>query len=147
MTRRHGIPAAHGVQGGAREGSKMKIKRIDHFVLKVNDIGESCAFYSRVLGMEVIRFGEGRTALRFGDHKINLHPRDGGPGLVAKAPSIGGGDFCLITDTPIDDVVRHLEAEGVEIINGPGTRSGALGPITSVYFRDPDGNLVEVSNY
>ncbi len=125
----------------------MKIKRIDHFVLKVNDIEESCDFYSRVLGMEVIRFGEGRTALRFGDHKINLHLRDAGPGLVAKAPSIGGGDFCLITDIPIAEVVRHLGAEGVEIINGPDTRSGALGPITYVYFRDPDGNLVEVSNY
>ena len=125
----------------------MDIKRIDHFVLKVNDIEESCDFYRRVLGMEVIRFGEGRTALRFGDHKINLHPREKGPGLVARAPSIGGGDFCLITDTPMDEVVRHLGAEGVEIIQGPDTRSGALGPITSVYFRDPDGNLVEVSNY
>lgn len=125
----------------------MNIKRIDHFVLKVNDIEESCDFYRRVLGMEVIRFGEGRTALRFGDHKINLHPREKGPGLVAHAPSIGGGDFCLITDTPMDEVVRHLGAEGVEIIQGPDTRSGALGPITSVYFRDPDGNLVEVSNY
>jgi len=125
----------------------MKMKRIDHFVLKVNDIEESCDFYRRVLGMEVIRFGAGRTALRFGDHKINLHPRDQAPGLVARAPSIGGGDFCLITDTPIEDVVRHLEAEKVEIIEPPSTRSGALGPITSVYFRDPDGNLVEVSNY
>ena len=125
----------------------MKMKRIDHFVLKVDDIDRTCDFYRRVLGMEVVRFGEGRTALRFGEHKINLHPRDGISGLVAKAPSIGGGDFCLITDTPIEDVVRHLEAEKVEIINGPGTRAGALGPITSVYFRDPDGNLVEVSNY
>ena len=125
----------------------MHIKRIDHFVLKVDDIEESCDFYRRVLGMEVIRFGEGRTALRFGDHKINLHPRENGPGLVARAPSIGGGDFCLITDTPMDEVVRQLGAEGVEIIQGPDTRSGALGPITSVYFRDPDGNLVEVSNY
>jgi catechol 2,3-dioxygenase-like lactoylglutathione lyase family enzyme len=125
----------------------IKLKRIDHFVLKVNDIEESCDFYRRVLGMEVQRFGEGRTALRFGDHKINLHPREQGPGLVAKAPSIGGGDFCLITETPIGEVVRHLQAEKVEIISGPGTRAGALGPITSVYFRDPDGNLVEVSNY
>lgn len=125
----------------------MKMKRIDHFVLKVDDIEKSCDFYRRVLGMEVVRFGEGRTALRFGDHKINLHPRENGPGLVARAPAIGGGDFCLITGTPIDAVVRHLEAEGVEIISGPGTRAGALGPITSVYFRDPDGNLVEVSNY
>lgn len=125
----------------------MKMKRIDHFVLKVGDIEKSCDFYRRVLGMEVIRFGEGRTALRFGEHKINLHPRENGPGLVARAPSIGGGDFCLITDTPIDGVVRHLRAEKVEIIEGPGTRAGALGTITSVYFRDPDGNLVEVSNY
>jgi catechol 2,3-dioxygenase-like lactoylglutathione lyase family enzyme len=124
-----------------------KIKRIDHFVLKVNDIEESCDFYRRVLGMEVIRFGEGRTALRFGQHKINLHPSDQGPGLVAKAPSIGGGDFCLITDTPVAEVVRHLEKEKVKIVAQPSTRSGALGPITSVYFRDPDGNLVEVSNY
>lgn len=125
----------------------MKIERIDHFVLKVNDIEESCDFYKRVLGMEPFSFGEGRWALRFGPHKINLHPKDKGPGLVAAAPSIGGGDFCLITETPIDEVVTHLEAEGVEIINGPGTRAGAMGPITSVYFRDPDGNLVEVSNY
>ena len=66
---------------------------------------------------------------------------------MAAEPTIGGGDFCLITKTPMEDVVRHLEAEGVEIINGPGTRAGALGPITSVYFRDPDDNLVEVSNY
>lgn len=125
----------------------ISMKRIDHFVLKVNDIEATCDFYRRVLGMEVIRFGEGRTALRFGQHKINLHPRANGPGLVAKAPSIGGGDFCLITDTPIAEVVRHLEKEKVQIIEPPSTRSGALGPITSVYFRDPDGNLVEVSNY
>ncbi len=125
----------------------MKIERIDHFVLKVNDIEESCDFYKRVLGMEPFSFGEDRWALRFGQHKINLHPKDKGPGLVAAAPSIGGGDFCLITETPMDAVVKHLEAEGVEIIDGPGTRAGALGPITSVYFRDPDGNLVEVSNY
>ena len=125
----------------------IRMKRIDHFVLKVEDIEATCDFYRRVLGMEVVRFGAGRTALRFGEHKINLHPRDQGPGLVAKAPSIGGGDFCLITDMPIADVVRHLESEKVEIVEPPSIRSGALGQITSVYFRDPDGNLVEVSNY
>ena len=125
----------------------MKIDRIDHFVLTVADVDATCEFYVRVLGMEVITFGDNRNALRFGKHKINLHSKDRGPGLVAAAPSVGGGDFCLITKTPIDDVVRHLQAEGVEIINGPDTRSGALGPITSVYFRDPDENLVEVSNY
>ena len=125
----------------------MDIERIDHFVLTVSDIDATCDFYERVLGMQPITFGEGRRALRFGQHKINLHPKGGAGGLVAAAPTIGGGDFCLITKTPMDVVVRHLEAEGVEIINGPGTRAGALGPINSVYFRDPDDNLVEISNY
>ncbi len=125
----------------------MKIARIDHFVMTVSDIEATCDFYTRVLGMEVLKFGEGRIALRFGQHKINLHPVDNKPGLIAAHPSVGGADFCMITETPIEAVVEHLGAEGVEIIMGPDTRSGALGPITSVYFRDPDDNLVEVSNY
>lgn len=125
----------------------MKLARIDHFVMTVSDIDATCAFYERVLGMEAIAFGEGRRALRFGQHKINLHPVDRKPGLIAENPAVGGADFCLIAETPIDDVVKHLAAEGVAIIAGPDTRSGALGPIASVYFRDPDNNLVEVSNY
>lgn len=125
----------------------MKIERIDHFVLTVSDVDATCEFYTRVLGMKVIEFGKGRRALRFGPHKINLHMASGSPRLRAENPSVGGGDFCLITKVPIDDVVKHLQAENVEIIDGPDTRDGALGPITSVYFRDPDNNLVEVSNY
>lgn len=125
----------------------MKIERIDHFVLTVRDVDATCEFYTRVLGMKVIEFGKGRRALRFGPHKINLHQENGSPRLRAENPSVGGGDFCLITKVPIDDVVKHLQAENVEIIDGPDTRDGALGPITSVYFRDPDDNLVEISNY
>ena len=132
----------------------IEIERIDHFVMRVKDVDATCDFYTRALGMEVITFGRDgigqdevtRRALRFGQHKINLHPDDT-DWYRAKDPRCGGEDFCLITETPIDEVVAHLEASGVEIEVGPSDRSGALGTIRSVYFRDPDGNLVEVSNY
>ena len=132
----------------------IEIARIDHFVMRVKDVDATCDFYAKALGMEVITFGRDgigqngvtRRALRFGQHKINLHP-DETDWYRAKDPRCGGEDFCLITETPIDDVVAHLEACGVEIEVGPSDRSGALGAIRSVYFRDPDGNLVEVSNY
>ena len=125
----------------------MQIDRIDHFVLTVRDITATCEFYERALGMERDVFGEGRVALKFGAHKINLH--EAGNELEPRAlnPSPGAGDFCLITTTPIDDVVRHLQIVGVEIELMPSGRTGATGPITSVYFRDPDQNLVEVSTY
>ena len=132
----------------------IEIARIDHFVMRVKDVDATCDFYAKALGMEVITFGRDgighngvtRRALRFGQHKINLHPDDT-DWYRAKDPRCGGEDFCLITETPIDDVVAHLEACGVEIEVGPSDRSGALGTIRSVYFRDPDGNLVEISNY
>ena len=125
----------------------MQIDRIDHFVLTVRDIQATCDFYERALGMEREVFGEGRVALTFGAQKINLH--QAGKELEPRAlnPTPGGGDFCLITITPIDDVVRHLQSAGVEIELMPSSRTGATGPITSVYFRDPDQNLVEVSTY
>lgn len=125
----------------------MKIDRVDHFVLTVKSIGVTCAFYQRVLGMEVQRFGEGRTALRFGAQKINLH--EVGRELEPKAahPASGAGDFCLIAAVDMASVVAHLEREGVAIEIGPDMRTGATGPIESVYFRDPDENLVEVSVY
>lgn len=125
----------------------MLIDRIDHFVLTVRDVARTCDFYERALGMQREVFGEGRTALKFGTQKINLHLA--GKELEPKAahPTPGGGDFCLITMTPIEDVVRHLEAAGVEIELMPSPRTGATGPITSVYFRDPDANLVEVAVY
>lgn len=126
----------------------MKIDRIDHFVLTVRDIDATCEFYGRALGMERETFGAGRTALTFGNQKINVHPLGGEKNtIVADRPTPGSGDFCLITRTPIDDVVRHLRSAGVEIEEMPSTRTGATGPITSVYFRDPDRNLVEVSVY
>lgn len=123
------------------------IDHIDHFVLTVRDVNVTIDFYARALGMRPEVFGDNRYALKFGHQKINLHVA--GRELEPKAahPMPGGGDFCLITKTPIDDVVAHLEAAGVTIELMPSTRTGAVGPITSVYFRDPDGNLVEVSTY
>src|SRR5215212_7074111 len=125
----------------------MNIARLDHLVLTVADIERTCEFYTRVLGMEVITFGEGRRALRFGQQKINLHPANQVPGLVADRPTPGSGDLCFITLTPLAEVMQHLQDCGVEIVAGPGPRAGAIGTIQSVYFRDPDLNLVEVSNY
>ena len=125
----------------------MNIARLDHLVLTVADIGRACAFYTRVLGMQVVTFGEGRTALRFGQQKINLHAADAIPGLVANTPTPGSGDLCFITEVPLAEVVAHLAGCGVPIIAGPGPRAGAIGTIQSVYIRDPDQNLVEISNY
>ncbi|WP_449233744.1 VOC family protein [Azospirillum doebereinerae] len=123
----------------------MMIVRIDHVVLTVASIEATCAFYSRVLGMEVVTFAEGRKALSFGAQKFNLHEvgREFDP--KAHRPTAGSADFCLITETPLDDVVAHLAAQNVVIEDGPVERTGAAGPIRSVYFRDPDGNLVEVA--
>jgi catechol 2,3-dioxygenase-like lactoylglutathione lyase family enzyme len=125
----------------------MRIERLDHLVLTVKDVEATCRFYERVLGMEPVTFGEGRRALRFGQHKINLHAAGREAEPKARLPTPGSGDLCLITLTPCEEFVRHLRACGVPVLLGPVTRSGALGPIVSVYFRDPDGNLLEVSNY
>ncbi|MGH7045724.1 MAG: VOC family protein [Stellaceae bacterium] len=125
----------------------MRIDRLDHLVLTVADIARTCEFYTRVLGMEITTFGEGRTALRFGQQKINLHPADAIPGLVADRPTPGSGDLCLITTIPLAEVEAHLMRCNVPIIAGPGPRAGALGTIQSLYIRDPDRNLVEISNY
>jgi catechol 2,3-dioxygenase-like lactoylglutathione lyase family enzyme len=125
----------------------MEIERLDHLVLTVADIARTCEFYTRVLGMEVVRFGEGRTALRFGQQKINLHPASNVPGLVADKPTPGSGDLCFITPVPLPQVIAHLNDCGVSIVAGPGPRAGAIGTIQSVYIRDPDHNLIEISNY
>jgi catechol 2,3-dioxygenase-like lactoylglutathione lyase family enzyme len=125
----------------------MQIDRLDHLVLTVADIGRTCEFYTRVLGMEVVQFGQGRTALKFGLQKINLHPADNVPGLVADKPTPGSGDLCFITRVKLSDVVAHLGRCNVPIVAGPGPRAGAVGEIQSVYIRDPDQNLVEISNY
>jgi catechol 2,3-dioxygenase-like lactoylglutathione lyase family enzyme len=128
----------------------MKIDRLDHFVLTVRDIEATCDFYVRVLGMERVRFENGRTALRFGPYgrqKINLHQagREFMPNALNPTP--GSADFCLITDMTMQEVVDHLQDCGVPIEEGPGPHTGATGPIQSVYIRDPDNNLVEVAHY
>ncbi len=125
----------------------MEIDRLDHLVLTVRDIEATCAFYGRVLGMTSVTFGAGRRALRFGRQKINLHQAGKEHDPKARVPTAGSGDLCFITTTPVAEVVRHLEACQVAIVEMPSIRTGAVGPIQSVYFRDPDGNLLEVSNY
>ncbi|OMF51971.1 VOC family virulence protein [Paenibacillus rhizosphaerae] len=125
----------------------MNINRLDHLVLTVSNIDQTCEFYSRVLGMRTVTFGEGRKALHFGQQKINLHEAGKEFEPKAKTPMPGTADLCFITDDPIPDVIRHLEYCNVMIEEGPVLRTGALGSITSVYLRDPDGNLIEISKY
>ena len=123
----------------------MRIEVLDHLVLTVANIGRTRDFYEQVLGMEPVVFGEGRHALAFGAQKINLH--EAGQEFEPKAsePTPGSADLCFLTNASVAEVVEHLEANSVEIIEGPMRRTGATGPIMSVYFRDPDGNLLEVS--
>lgn len=122
------------------------IDRIDHVVLTVRDIAVTIDFYSRVLGMTPVEF-EGRRGLAFGRQKFNLHQAGREYEPKAELAKPGTMDICLITTTPIDAVIAHLAREHVAILQGPVMRTGAIGPIRSVYFRDPDLNLVEVSNY
>ncbi|HZR41296.1 MAG TPA: VOC family protein [Ktedonobacteraceae bacterium] len=125
----------------------MQIDRLDHLVLTVRNIEQTCEFYTRVLGIQVVTFGEKRKALQFGQQKINLH--ESGKEFEPKAlkPTPGSGDLCLITQIPLEQVIAHLRACNVPIIEGPVSKIGATGSILSVYLRDPDGNLIEVSNY
>jgi catechol 2,3-dioxygenase-like lactoylglutathione lyase family enzyme len=125
----------------------MKILKIDHLVLTIKDIDQTCEFYNQVLGMEVITFGEGRKTLHFGEQKINLHEVGKEFEPKAKSPISGSADLCFITDVPLLDVIDHLDNYSVPIEEGPVKRTGALGPITSIYIRDPDDNLIEISNY
>lgn len=125
----------------------MKINRLDHLVLTVKDIEDTCTFYSKVLGMKEITFGGGRKALAFGNQKINLHEYANEFEPKTLRPTPGSADLCFVTAVPLPEVIEHVRSCGVEIIEGPVERMGALGPITSIYFRDPDGNLIEVSTY
>lgn len=124
----------------------MQIERLDHLVLTVQDIERTCEFYRRVLGMDVVSFGGGRRALQFGAQKINLHQVGHEFAPKALHPTAGSGDLCFITATPLAEVIAHLQACDVTIEEGPVARTGALGPIRSVYLRDPDGNLIEIAN-
>lgn len=125
----------------------MKLSHLDHFVITVASIDTTIAFYTNVLGMDLIEFGQGRKALTFGSQKINLHEVGKEFEPKAKTPKAGSADFCLIADTPLGKVIGHLKNHDVIIEEGPIARTGATGQINSVYFRDPDGNLIEVSNY
>jgi catechol 2,3-dioxygenase-like lactoylglutathione lyase family enzyme len=122
------------------------VRAIDHFVLTCTDVEVTVAFYQRALGMKAETFAGGRRALSFGSQKINLHQAGAEYVPHAGHPVAGSGDFCLISDVPVTQVAAHLASVGVEVIEGPVARTGATGPLTSIYFRDPDGNLVEVAN-
>ena len=125
----------------------MEIDRIDHIVLTVSDVERTCEFYERVLGMRAVTFGDGRRALAFGGQKINLHQAGREFEPKAAYPTPGSADLCLVTRGGLETVSSHLEDCGVEVAHGPVEKEGAIGTMRSVYLRDPDGNLIEVSSY
>ena len=121
------------------------IGSVDHIVLTTGDLEKCLAFYTGVLGMTLERYGAGRIALRFGGHKFNVHPPGFDAGIKARKPTPGSLDLCFLADCPLDAVIAQLQKHGVPIEEGPIVRTGARFPIRSVYVRDPDGNLVEIS--
>jgi catechol 2,3-dioxygenase-like lactoylglutathione lyase family enzyme len=123
------------------------IKRLDHLVLTVKSIQKTIRFYTFVLGMQEETFGSGRRSLRFGNQKINLHEAGHEFEPKAQHPLPGSADLCFITDQPIHSLIEHLRKNNVMVEEGPVKRTGALGPIISVYIRDPDQNLIEISEY
>ena len=125
----------------------MKVKSLDHIVLTVADIETTVSFYVSVLGMAREEFENGRIALKFGKQKINLHQYKKEFDPKAKMPTPGSEDLCFITEENLESALSHVQSHGVEIIEGPVKRTGAIGKILSFYFRDLDGNLIEVSNY
>lgn len=124
----------------------MQIDSLDHLVLTVADIERSANFYTAVLGMRRVAFGAGRVALVFGTQKINLHPHGREFEPRAAHPTPGSADLCFLTATPLESVIAQLRERGIAIVEGPLPRTGASGPILSVYVRDPDDNLIEISN-
>ena len=127
--------------------SKSLIQSLDHFVLTVADPQATIAFYRDVLGMEPVQFGEGRHALAFGSQKINLHVAGAEFVPHAGRPVPGSADFCLLTDEPVEALATRFEAAGVAVFLGPVDKTGATGPLRSIYIKDPDGNLVEIKAY
>lgn len=128
-------------------GTAIVLERLDHLVLTVRDVPATCDFYRRVMGMEVVTFGAGRKALRFGRQKINLHQAGDEFEPKARVPTPGSADLCLVVQTPLGEVVARLREFGIDVLDGPVGRTGALGSIESVYIRDPDGNLIELCRY
>jgi catechol 2,3-dioxygenase-like lactoylglutathione lyase family enzyme len=125
----------------------VKIDRLDHLVLTVRNVDATCSFYNKVLGMQVISFGNDRKALAFGDQKINLHEFGNEFEPKASKPIPGSADLCFITNINLSQVIQHLQSCSVEMVEGPVRRMGAIGPIILIYIRDPDDNLIEISNY
>ena len=125
----------------------MNIKQIDHLVLTVKDIKASCKFYTTVMGMKEVDFGQGRKAVIFGNQKINFHQQGKEFEPRALHPTPGSGDLCFITDAPMSEVIAHVRACRIEILEGPVKRIGAMGSMTSIYLRDPDQNLIEIATY
>jgi len=125
----------------------MNIDRLDHLVLTVKDLDATVRFYCSVLGMEKEVFEDGRTALKFGNQKINLHQAGKEFEPKAQRPTPGSADVCFITRGVLAQAMEHVRGQGIEIIEGPVARTGASGPMESFYFRDPDGNLIEVAVY
>ncbi len=121
------------------------IKSIDHIVLTTRDLDKCLAFYSKVLGMQIENYGAGRIALRFGEHKFNVHPPGFDASIKARTPTPGSLDLCFLADCPLEEVIAQLKKHGIPIEEGPSIRTGARFPIRSVYVRDPDDNLVEIS--
>jgi catechol 2,3-dioxygenase-like lactoylglutathione lyase family enzyme len=124
----------------------MHLLRLDHLVLTVRDIEETVFFYSNILGMEAITFAGGRKALKFGNQKINLHQLGKEFEPKADNPTPGSADLCFVTDTPITEIIELLHRQNKKITEGPVERTGATGPILSIYLRDPDNNLLEIAN-
>jgi len=120
--------------------------RLDHFVLTVRSIEDTVAFYRRAIGLEAVTFGDGRRAIQIGEQKVNLH--EAGHELEPRAsrPTPGSGDFCIVTNEPLEAVIARLSRLGIAIEEGPVARTGAMAPLRSIYVRDPDGNLVEIAN-
>ncbi|MGF1519570.1 MAG: VOC family protein [Nodosilinea sp.] len=123
----------------------IQLLALDHLVLTVADMARTCEFYQTVLGMEVITFGAGRRALRYGRQKINLHPAETPLAPHAQAPTPGSADLCFLLAISLESALRHLQDLGIAVIEGPVQRTGATGPLVSIYLRDPDGNLLELS--
>lgn len=125
----------------------MQINTLDHLVLTVADISKTCQFYSEVLGMDIITFDKNRKALRFGQQKINLHQKGHEYEPKAQFPTLGSADICLIAETDLATVIKELEQKHITIEQGPLIKHGAHGDLNSIYLRDPDKNLIEISNY
>ena len=123
------------------------IKGIDHIVLTVENIERSIAFYVNILNMKKEIFGKNRVALKFGNQKINLHEQTTQTSPKSKQPTVGSMDLCFITEIPLKEVYEELLSQNITILEGIVKRTGANGLIESLYFNDPDGNLIELSNY